>query len=147
MGEQKDLQSRKWLLTINNPEQNGFSHDRIIHELENMRSLTYYCMCDEIGENGTYHTHLFICTNNPKKFSSLKNSFPPAHMDIARGTCSQNRDYVSKEGKWLSSKKKETNLPETFFEFGSMPIERQGQRNDLHDLYDKFQKEKNENHS
>jgi hypothetical protein len=55
---------------------------------------------------------------------------------MCNGTSQQNRDYVRKEGKWEKDKKKETNLIDTFEEFGEMPIERQGARNDLSDLYD-----------
>lgn len=40
------------------------------------------------------------------------------------------------EGVYAKSKKKETNLPETFEEFGECPIERPGRRTDLDDLYD-----------
>lgn len=58
---------------------------------------------------------------------------------MARGTSQQNRDYIRKEGeKWSKDKKKETNLQETFEEDGEMPIERQGARNDLADLYDQI---------
>ena len=47
----------------------------------------------------------------------------------------QNKDYVSKSGKWESSSKKETCVPDTFEEWGEMPVERQGARNDLADIY------------
>ena len=55
---------------------------------------------------------------------------------MANGTCQQNRDYVFKEGKWEKNKKKETNLHETHEEYGEMPVERQGARNDLVHLQD-----------
>ncbi len=55
---------------------------------------------------------------------------------MAKGTSLQNRDYVFKEGKWEKDKKKETNLPDTHEEFGEMPLERQGHRSDIEDLYD-----------
>jgi len=54
---------------------------------------------------------------------------------MARGTSQQNREYIRKEGKWEKDKKKETNLPETFEESGECPVERQGARNDIADLY------------
>lgn len=135
MGD-KNTRSRKWLLTFNNPSDFGWTHDRIKDVLDNMKSILYWCMCDEIGETGTYHTHLYLCYNNAYKFSSLKNAFPTPHFDMAQGTSQQNRDYVTKEGKWENDKKHETNLPDTFEEWGEMPLERQGQRNDIRDLYD-----------
>ena len=55
---------------------------------------------------------------------------------MANGTYQQNRDYVFKEGKWEKDKKKETNLAETHEEYGEMPVERKGARNDLVDLQD-----------
>lgn len=128
-------QSRKWLLTFNNPEKYGFDHDNIKAALSTVKNLTYWCMCDEIGEEGTYHTHLFIFRDNPMRFSMVKNKFSSAHIDYCRGSTQDNRDYVRKEGKYKDTDKAETNLPNTFEEFGECPIEEQGKRNDLNDLY------------
>ena len=133
-----NTQSRKWQITINNPLEHGLTQDRIKEELAGLKSLLYWCMSDEIGENGTYHTHVYIALTNGVRFNTLKKKFPPAHFELAHGTSQQNRDYVRKEGKWLKDKKKETNLPETFEEQGEMPIERKGARNDLADLYDQI---------
>lgn len=55
----KDSRTRKWQITINNPADKGFSHDKIVEILSGMKSLIYYCVSDEIGEAGTYHTHIF----------------------------------------------------------------------------------------
>ena len=57
---EKDTQSRKWLLTINNPENLGLTHDRVKEIIGGMKSVLYWCMADEIGQNGTYHTHIYI---------------------------------------------------------------------------------------
>ena len=132
----RGLASRKWQLTINNPEKHNFSHEAIKEALNGFSSLVYWCMCDEVGETGTYHTHLFIAFKNAVMFSTLKKSFSSAHFEVANGTSKQNRDYIRKEGKWEKDKKRETNLVDTFEEFGEMPVERQGSRNDLSDLYD-----------
>jgi hypothetical protein len=40
-------------------------------------------MCDEIGENGTYHTHVYIALANGVRFNTLKNKFPSAHFELA----------------------------------------------------------------
>jgi hypothetical protein len=129
-------QSRKWLLTINNPSGNGFNHDEIKDVLGRFKAVKYWCMADETGKNDTYHTHLFIYGDSGIRFDTVKKKFPPAHIDYCRGTAQENRDYVRKEGKWKGSLKEETNHPETFEENGTVPLERQGQRNDLIDLYD-----------
>lgn len=131
-----DTRSRKWQLTINNPIDKGYSHDFLKLKLKEFKNLVYWCMSDEVGENGTYHTHLFIACSGAVRFSTIKNRFEGAHFEMAKGTCSQNRDYVFKEGKWQGNKKQDTNLPDTHEEYGDCPIERQGQRNDLIDLYD-----------
>ena len=55
---------------------------------------------------------------------------------MARGTAKENRDYIAKEGKWEKDEKHGTKVDGTFEEWGEMPIERQGQRSDLTDLYD-----------
>jgi len=134
--ESRDTRSRKWQLTINNPSEHGFPHNEIKIRLESFKPLVYWCMCDEVGENGTYHTHLYMAFSSAVRFSSLKKHFDGAHFEMARGTSQQNRDYVLKEGKWSKDKKRETNLSDTFEEFGEMPLERSGARNDLADLYD-----------
>jgi|GEM_PF-4525168 len=91
-------QARKWLLTFNNPAEHGFTHDSIVEQLETIASTLYWCMCDEIGTEGTYHTHLYIAFQNPKLHTVLANAFSGAHRDIVKGTSRQNRDYVLKDG-------------------------------------------------
>lgn len=132
----KNPQARKWLITINNPIEKGYSHDRIKEIFLKFSAMRYWCMADEIGEDHTYHTHIYICLSSASKFSTIKNRFDGGHFDIVKGTSQQNRDYIFKEGKWEKDKKKETHLAETREEFGECPVERPGQRNDLHDLYD-----------
>jgi len=135
---EKDHQSRKWLITINNPLNYGLDHKKIKEELGRIKSIKYWCLSDEIGLNeGTYHTHIFIACANGVRFSTLKNRFPIAHFDLAKGTSQQNRDYVFKEGeKWEKSKKKETNLANTHEEWGELPLERQGRKYEYADIYD-----------
>jgi len=132
----KDFQSRKWLLTINNPKDKGFTHEYIREVLGSFKALVYWCMADEIGECGTYHTHVYVAFSSAVRFNSMQRKFPKIHLDLCNGTSQQNCDYVFKEGKWEKDKKKETHLSNTREEYGQMPVERQGARNDLADLYD-----------
>lgn len=129
-----DKQSRKWQLTINNPVKWGLDHIRLKEILATIKPIQYWCISDEMGR--AHHTHVYIACSSPIRFSTLKNKFPQAHLEIARGTSEQNRDYVFKQGKWEKDRKKETNLSDTHEEFGELPIERRGARNDLIDLYD-----------
>lgn len=130
----RDTMSRRYLLTINNPTEHGFDHQKIVGILQGFKNLTYYILCDEIGERGTPHTHIFFVLKNPMRFSTVKKHFPPARIEDLRGTPEQCRDYIKKEGKYLNSEKKATNLPETLEEWGVCPINQQGKRSDIEEL-------------
>lgn len=127
----REKSSRKYQLTINNPKEYGFTHEHIRQNLETLK-LVYWCMCDEIGlEEKTHHTHVFLYSKNPIMFSTIKKRFYQSHIECAQGTCQQNRDYIRKEGKYSDTDKKETNLAETFEEFGEIPIERSGSNDNV----------------
>lgn len=116
--------SRKYQLTFNNPVEHGFTHEVIKTTLASFPGMQYWCMCDEIGEQGTPHTHLYLYSPNAILFSTLQQRFMGAHIEAAKGSHRENRDYIRKEGRWLDDAKHETNLPETFEESGALPIER-----------------------
>lgn len=139
MAEKKDTQSRAYQITINNPSEKDMGHDRIRKILTAIPSTTYWCMSDEIGKEGTYHTHVYIKTKNPVKFSTMKNKFPVAHIEQAKGTPQENREYIRKEGKWKDTEKEETNLSDTFEESGECPKGHQGERSDLSVLFSMVQ--------
>lgn len=89
-------------------------------------------MSDEIGKNGTYHTHIYLVYKNPVRFSTLTKMFnEKAHIEFCKGTSEENRNYVFKTGKWAGTEKGETNLVNTHFEFGTIPVEKQGKRTDI----------------
>lgn len=137
MENTRDTQSRKWLLTINNPLDKGYSHDKLKDILLSIKGVEYWCLCDEIGgKTHTYHTHVFLFRSAPIRFSRLCKLFPGADVRMCKGTAKENRDYIRKEGKHSNTDKVETNLKDTFEEYGEVPEERQGQRNDLNVLYD-----------
>lgn len=115
-------QSRKWLLTINDPQDHGMTHDVIIDRAQKFNP-EYFCMADEIGESETYHTHVFLYSFSPMRFSTVKKRFPTAHIDKAHGTAQENRAYIRKEGKWAESRKSETSEEGTCKEFGELPDE------------------------
>ena len=115
-------QSRKFLLTINNPRDCGMTHDVIIDRAQ-MFNPDYFCMADEIGASGTYHTHVYLYSSAPMRFHTVKRRFPTAHIDKASGTSKSNRDYIRKEGKWSDTDKADTRVEGTFQEFGELPKE------------------------
>lgn len=128
--------SRKYQLTINNPLEHGFDHETIRNNLEALSGCLYWCMCDEVGEQGTYHTHLYAAFQNAKEFISIQRRFYGAHIEIARGTHQENRNYIRKEGKWAEDAKHETNLPDTFEESGELPEEPQKRQKDSEAILD-----------
>lgn len=114
--------SRKYLLTINNPIDKGYNHN-VINDIMSKFKYEYYCLCDEIGSSGTPHTHIYFYCSNAVYFDTVKNRFPEAHIDKANGSSQENRDYIRKEGKYLNSDKKETNISDSFEEYGIMPLD------------------------
>ncbi len=73
---ENQMQSRKWQLTINNPQDHGMTHDEIIDRTQKFNP-SYMCLADEIGEQGTYHTHVFFCSSSPMRFGTVKKRFLP----------------------------------------------------------------------
>lgn len=138
-------QSRKWQLTFNNPEEHGFDHEAIKTAIGTLAAVSYWCMCDEIGTEGTYHTHLYIAFGGPKTHTVIGNAFPGAHRENVKGTSQQNRDYVLKDGEKYNkqpdgtydytdssgTRHQGTNHSATFEEWGEMPQEHQGKSRDV----------------
>ena len=114
---------RKYQLTFNNPADHGFSHEVIKSTLSGFPGCVYWCLCDEIGEQQTPHTHLYAAFKNAVEFLTIQQRFYGAHIESANGSHRENRDYIRKEGKWLNDAKHETNLPDTFEESGELPPE------------------------
>ncbi len=100
-------QSRKWMLTINNPQVCELDRERI-RQILSLFHPSYYCMADEIATTGTYHTHIFLYSTSPIRFNTVKTRFPTAHIEKALGSATQNRDYIQKGGKWEDDNKAET---------------------------------------
>lgn len=80
-------------------------------------------MANEIATTDTLHTHIFLYSKSPIRFSTIKNRFPTAHIEKAFGSAKDNRDYITKSGKWTESEKAETSVKGSFFEFGELPNE------------------------
>lgn len=115
---------RKYQLTINNPIEKGLTQDVIKTTLDSFSNCDYWCMCDEIGEQNTLHTHVYIAFRNAVEFHMIQQRFYGAHIEPAKGSHQQNRDYIRKDGKWLNDPKHETNLLDTFEESGELPPEK-----------------------
>lgn len=117
-----DYQAKKFLLTINNPQTCGMTHEEIINRAQKFNP-DYFCLSDEVGASGTPHTHVFVYSASPMRFSTMKKRFPTAHIDKAMGSAQSNREYIRKEGKWVDTDKSETRIEGSFQEFGEIPNE------------------------
>lgn len=120
----RETSSRKYQLTINNPAEKEFTHEAIKSIVSTFPSCIYACMSDEIGENGTPHTHVYLAFKNAVMFSTIHSRFYGAHIENAVGSHQENRDYICKTGKWLNDVKHGTSIEGTFEEIGEMPEER-----------------------
>jgi hypothetical protein len=70
---------------------------------------------DEVGEEGTPHLQIYIYFVNGRTFNRMKRDFPRAHIEVARGSPEENREYCSKEN--------------VMIERGNIPT--QGRRSDI----------------
>lgn len=136
----QDLQSRKYQVTQNFKSQHDLNHDKIKEKIQELKVI-YWCMADEIGlETKTPHIHIFIMLKSPTRFSRLKKLFPEAHIEQVRGSAQENRDYISKTGKWANDPKADTRIEGSFEESGPLPEEPgQGARTDIAELYSKIE--------
>jgi len=72
---EKDTRHRRYNITINNPGAE-WAHGKIRAVLDGM-NLKYWCMADEIGEQGTPHTHIYlVAAVSAIRFSTMKGLFP-----------------------------------------------------------------------
>lgn len=137
MRESVQKRCRRMLITCNNPQDKGFTADKIKETMQRWQT-EYYCFCYETGEQGTNHFHLYIKFKYPQPVSTVSKAFANAHIDMVHNASSQeNRDYIRKEGKYKDSEKAVTNHIETFFESGDCPSdskEKPGHRTDLEEI-------------
>lgn len=131
------IQCRKFMLTINNPAEKGYTHETIQNRLTSLKSLLYYCLSEEIGANEhTPHIHIFAIYKNAKLITTIKNKFPEAHIDVVKGLNSEVRDYIFKIGKWADTEKGTTTVPGTQEEYGELPPDSRSSKQDLGLLYE-----------
>lgn len=106
------------------------THEAIISKLAQL-PLVYWCLGDEIGEREhTPHTHIYIVARNSVRFDTVKKQFGKSHIEKAVSSSSENRDYIRKSGKWESTEKATTSLPNTFVEWGELPDDARPVRNE-----------------
>ena len=130
-------QSRKFLVTMNNPTEKNFDVDKILKQAESLKGLIYACASLEVGsKEHTPHIHLFSYYENPKAWKTIVNLFDgKADVECCRGSCRQNRDYVFKLGKWILTEKGTTPIEGQQRECGTFKEERECSDPELELLY------------
>lgn len=114
--------ARRYLLTINNETQ---TDEELIEYVQNLEHFKYCAFQREIGEKeGTEHIQMFIVFSVSKRFNTIKNYFPRAHIEKVKGTNIQARDYCTKSETRVSGP----------YEIGQFAEERS--RTDIKNMYD-----------
>lgn len=96
----RPIQSRRFLFTLNN-----YTDDEVKVIEEFIRgACSYGCYGREVGDSGTPHLQGFVCTKKKIRLPQLKGAgFQRAHLEVARGSDSDNRTYCSKDGVFWES--------------------------------------------
>ena len=115
-------QARRFCITINNPTE---TDEQMSEYLKSLEHIKYFIFSREKGDKeGTIHLQMFLIFTIGKRFSTIKKLFPKAHIENAKGTNTQNRDYCSKSDTHISGP----------FEYGEFAD--QGARTDLKYFFD-----------
>ena len=86
-----DYRSRCWFLTCNN-----YSADEL--QFARAYKCDFKLLAQEIGElSKLEHYHLYFEHKNPVQWSTLKNKFPRANIQVAKGNAEHQRVYLGKQ--------------------------------------------------
>jgi len=84
--------AKHWTITLNNPTDKclGFQDD-----------IMQFLICGyEIGAQGTPHIQGYVQFKDRKRLKQVKDIWPTAHLEVARGKPSANVTYCSKDADW-----------------------------------------------
>lgn len=87
--------SKRWCFTLNN-----YTEDEYRSIISNLEANCTYCVVGkEIGESGTPHLQGFAAFTRKYRFQAIKDRYlPRCHLEVARGSPRENRDYCRKDG-------------------------------------------------
>ncbi|GHV03246.1 hypothetical protein FACS1894211_15820 [Clostridia bacterium] len=115
-------QFRNYILTVNNPVQTDTDFYEYLKTLPNVK---YFAFQREAGDNtGTEHFQVYIEFDLGKRFATMKEYFPTAHIESRKGSKRQARDYCQKDDTRVTGHDK--------YEYGDF-VE-SGERSDLNDI-------------
>lgn len=101
---------------------------------ERFSSILYMSCTKEIGKEGTVHFHLFILAQQSLWRTSLQKLFPHADIRFCDAEPKYIDEYIKKEGKQKGTEKEETRVDGFQFQWGEIPVKKQGKRTDLDKL-------------
>lgn len=115
-------QFRNYILTVNNPTH---TDEEFFDYLKSLLHIKYFVFQREQGkETATQHFQLYIEFEVGKRFETMKEYFPTAHIESRKGSKTQARDYCSKTDTRMDGHK--------VYEHGEF-VE-SGERSDLNDI-------------
>lgn len=90
----ENTQSRRWFFTINNEKR---SDEEVLEYVKGLEHIKYAAFQRELGkQEKTPHIQMFLIFSIGKRFSTIKKYFPRAHIEAAKGTNAEARDYCTK---------------------------------------------------
>lgn len=113
----RSQQSTRWVFTLNNYTAQDEQGAADFLSGEHVR---YGIYGREVGQSGTPHLQGFFVVKRQRTLHWLRGRMPRAHLEAARGTSQQARDYCKKDG--------------NFDEYGTFP-DQQGRRTDLEEIW------------
>lgn len=88
-----DGRSRRWVFTLNNPKKT-----KSLAKRWDARIVKYAVWQLEVGESGTLHLQGYLSFQNVQSFQAVKKVVGRrAHIEAAKGSEQQNRDYCTKK--------------------------------------------------
>ena len=116
MADTNTPRSRRWFITIMNPEAHGLTRETIIALLTSLSPL-YFCFAyEKAPKTSMEHVHVTLCFEHARAFSSLKSKLPTANIQAMRGSISDCLAYIRKC--------EDENTESTFYENGEAPSDR-----------------------
>lgn len=111
---------RRFMITINNPEETDDEMEKYLQSLEHMKFYSFNR--EQAPTTGTIHFQMFLIFSSPKRFSTIKSYFPKAHIENCIKSSSTCLAYTTKS---------ETRIAGPY-EWGT--FEDQGSRSDIKSL-------------
>ena len=129
--------SRSWFVTWDNPQETypDLEPQEMSEKVLEMwidghttrSGAVAYC----ISAKGLIHFHMVLEDSNMARFSAIKKLYPPAHVQVTRGSKERAEDYINKRGKFAEKGEKVVYVAK----YGEIKGA-QGQRKDLEVIQD-----------